>query len=113
MQLKMNEAKHCIAEAIKAKLVPLIAGSPAVGKSSIVHEIAKEYGLKVIDVRLAQCDPCDLMGFPHIDKETGKAHYAPMGTFPIVGDEIPEGFNGWLVFLDEFTSASRAVQAAA
>ena len=113
MQLKMNEAKHCIAEAIKAKLVPLIAGSPAVGKSSIVHEIAKEYGLKVIDVRLAQCDPCDLMGFPHIDKDTGKAHYAPMGTFPIVGDEIPEGFNGWLVFLDEFTSASRAVQAAA
>lgn len=36
-----------------------------------------------------------------------------METFPIEGDPIPEGFNGWLLFLDEFTSASLAVQAAA
>ena len=36
-----------------------------------------------------------------------------METFPIEGDEVPEGFNGWLLFLDEFTSAMPAVQAAA
>lgn len=36
-----------------------------------------------------------------------------MSTFPIESDDVPEGFNGWLLFLDEFNSASPAVQAAA
>lgn len=42
-----------------------------------------------------------------------------MDTFPIEGDELPvnpatgQKYNGWLLFLDEFNSASRAVQAAA
>lgn len=111
--MTINQAQSAIAQCIRAKLVPLIAGSPAVGKSSIVHQIAKDYGLKVIDVRLAQCDPTDLLGFPTIDKESGKAHYAPMSTFPLESDSIPAGFSGWLLFLDEFTSATRAVQAAA
>ena len=35
-----------------------------------------------------------------------------METFPLEGDPIPEGYNGWLLFLDEFNSASTAVQAA-
>ena len=113
MKVTIAEAKSLIIEAIQAKLVPLIAGSPAVGKSSIVHDIAKEFGLKVIDLRLAQCDPCDLMGFPSVDEKTGKAKYVPMNTFPIEGDEIPKGYNGWILFMDEFTSAMRAVQAAA
>ena len=36
-----------------------------------------------------------------------------METFPIEGDPIPEGYSGWLLFLDEFNSASLGVQAAA
>jgi len=36
-----------------------------------------------------------------------------METFPIESDAVPSGYNGWLVFLDEFTSAPKAVQAAA
>lgn len=35
-----------------------------------------------------------------------------MSTFPIEGDEVPKGFNGWLLFLDEFNSAPIAVQSA-
>lgn len=34
-----------------------------------------------------------------------------METFPLEGDPIPEGYSGWLLFLDEFNSASIAVQA--
>jgi len=37
----------------------------------------------------------------------------PMNTFPIVGDPLPDGYSGWVLFLDEFNSASPAVQAAA
>lgn len=32
--------------------------------------------------------------------------------FPTVGKEIPAGYNGWMIFLDELPSASRATQAA-
>jgi hypothetical protein len=94
-----------------AKLVPMLVGSPGCGKSQIVHQIAANFGLKVIDLRLSQCDPTDLMGFPHI--EGNKAGYKPMETFPIEGDPLPHGYNGWLLFLDEMNAASTAVQAAA
>lgn len=108
----IHEASALIEACIKAKIVPFIKGSPGIGKSQIVYAIAKKYGLKVIDIRLAQCDPVDLMGFATIDKTTGKGYYAPMATFPIKGDKVPDGYNGWLLFMDELTSAPRALQAA-
>lgn len=110
MQVKISQAISMITQIIKAKLVPMLVGSPGTGKSQIIHQIAKEYSLKVIDLRLSQCDPCDIMGFPQITNN--KAGYVPMETFPVEGDSIPDGYNGWLLFLDEFNSASPAVQAA-
>lgn len=111
MQVKISQAIVMITKFIKAHLVPMLVGSPGSGKSQIIHQIAKEYGLKVIDLRLSQCDPTDLLGFPHIEGK--KAGYLPMDTFPIEGDVIPAGYNGWLLFLDEFNASSPAVQAAA
>ena len=110
MQVKINQAAQMITKFIRAKIVVMLSGSPGIGKSHIVHQIAKEHGLKIIDLRLAQCDPCDLMGFPMIDGE--KARYKPMDTFPIEGDDIPKGYNGWLLFMDELNSAAPAVQSA-
>lgn len=62
MALSVNilQARELMTHLIKAQLVPNLIGSPAIGKSSICHAIADEYGLKVIDMRLAQCDPTDL-----------------------------------------------------
>jgi hypothetical protein len=111
MQVNSKQATSMITSFIKAQLVPMLSGSPGCGKSQIVKDIANNYNLKVIDLRLSQCDPTDLSGFPTIVGK--KAGYVPMNTFPIEGDEIPEGFNGWMLFLDEFNSASQAVQAAA
>jgi len=99
--------------ALKAKLIPMLKGSPGIGKSFIVKKLAADYKLFPIEVRLAQCDPTDLLGFPFIDKDADRARYVPMGTFPLVGDPIPAGYNGWLVFLDEFNGAEAAVQKAA
>lgn len=48
-----------------------------------------------------------------VDPVTGKACYKPLDTFPIEGDTVPNGYNGWLVLLDELSSAPRAIQAAA
>ena len=111
MQVKVSQAISMITGFIKAKIVPMLEGSPGTGKSQIIHQIAKNYGLKVIDLRLSQCDPTDLLGFPNI--VGNRAGYVPMVTFPIEGDALPEGHNGWLLFLDEFNSAPLAVQAAA
>jgi len=111
MKVRLSQAHDMIVQCIKVGLVPIVKGSPAVGKSSIVHQIAKEFDLKVIDLRLAQCDPTDLLGFPNT--ANGRGRYVPMETFPIEGDEIPKGYDGWLLFMDEFTSAPRGVQAAA
>ena len=83
------------------------------GKSSIAHQVAAQLGLKVIDIRLAECDPTDIQGFPYFDQETKKASYFPLNTFPTEHDSIPQGYNGWLIFLDEFSNAPMAVQAAA
>lgn len=110
MQVKVSQAVSMLTTFIKAKLVAMMDGSPGIGKSQIVHQIAKEYGLKIIDIRLSQCDPTDLLGFPRIVGD--RAGYAPMNTFPLEGDPVPAGYNGWLLFFDEFNSASHAVQAA-
>ena len=102
-----------VTDFIKAGIVPMIHGSPGIGKSQIVHQIAEAHGLKLVDMRLSQCDPTDLAGFPQIDAARGKAGYLPMDTFPLEGEAPPTGYNGWLLFFDEANSAPKAVQAAA
>lgn len=117
MKVRISQAISMITKLIRAGLVPMMKGSPGMGKSAIVYQIAKTHNLKVIDLRLSQCDPTDLLGFPTILGD--KAGYKPMETFPIVGDAFPinpetkEPYAGWILFLDEFNSASNAVQAAA
>ena len=113
MQVKFSQAERMATKCMKSKLVPAIVGSPGCGKSQIAKNIGRAFNLKVIDIRLAQSDPTDLNGFPHIYEARRKAGYIPMDTFPIEGDPIPEGYDGWLVFMDEFNSAPLAVQAAA
>jgi MoxR-like ATPase len=60
MSMNCQKAKESITTCIKAKLVPFLRGSPGVGKSSIIAEIAKDFNLKFIDFRLSQADPVDL-----------------------------------------------------
>jgi len=112
IQVNMIQARENIIRIFKAKLVPFLAGSPGCGKSDLFKDIANEFNLKLIDLRLSQCDPTDLLGFPHIDKEARRASYVPMTTFPLEGDPIPKGYSGWLLLLDEMNHADRSVQKA-
>jgi len=123
MNLTLNptDLSAAIIRILQAGLVPHVEGSPGVGKSDIARAVSKTLNLKIIDLRLSQCDPTDLMGFPNV--QGIKARYVPMETFPIKGDSLPvemdengtitHTYDGWLLFLDELPSASRAVQAAA
>lgn len=111
MEIKPSQATSIIATLLKARLVPILCGSPGIGKSQIYQQVADMFNLLLIDVRLGQCDVTDLNGFPTIVGK--KASYVPMDTFPIEGDAIPEGYSGWLILFDEITSAVPALQAAA
>lgn len=107
-----NKAVALVERALRKQITPILKGSPGIGKSDIMRQIAKKRNLKLIDIRLAQIDPVELNGFPNF-LDNGKATYAPMDIFPTMEDEVPEGYKGWLLFFDEITSANRAVQAAA
>jgi hypothetical protein len=105
--------QELIPKVLKAKLMPMVHGSPAIGKSAIAKHIAKAFNLFLIDIRLSQYEPTDLLGFPQLDLKRQKAGYMPMDTFPLEGEEIPKGYSGWLLFFDEFNSATQSVQKAA
>lgn len=108
--LPPKECKKQIIKCLLKGVVPMVTASPGVGKSAIMAQIADEYNLELVDLRLSQCAPEDLMGLPMRTKD--KATFVPFSTFPIEGDPLPAGKEGWLLFLDEFNSAPKSVQAA-
>lgn len=106
-----QQAKVLVQDCMNAGLVPLLKGSPGTSKSSIIARIAKENNLKLIDIRLAQIDEVELNGFPDLSGE--KATYKQFDIFPTKGTKLPEGYDGWLLFFDELTSADKIKQGAA
>jgi hypothetical protein len=81
-----------------------IHGSPGIGKSYIVNDIASKSGLEIIDIRLSQLDAVDLRGIPTINNDQTK--WMPPVFLPTEADS--EG----ILFLDELNSAPLSVQAA-
>lgn len=108
-----RKVRQFMIEILEAGLVPYVHSSPGMGKSAITRSIAQDAGLKMIDHRLSTSSPEDLSGLPRFNDQ-GFAEFAPFADlFPIEGTTPPEDKNGWLVFLDEFPSAPKSVQAAA
>lgn len=107
--VSLKRAAKLLKIGLNAKSVLMLKSAPGLGKSSIIKELAAEAKLKVIDVRLSQCEPTDLNGLPFI--VDGRASYNPFDIFPVSTDKIPEGYKGWLLLLDEANSADRSVLA--
>ena len=111
--LTQNQLIKYIPIAMKANIVPFITGQPGAGKSSIVKRVAEEWNMHLIDLRLSQLLPYDLLGLISPNTEKSKASYLPLNTFILEGDEIPNGKKGVILFLDEFNSADKSTMAAA
>src|SRR6188768_3070783 len=84
-----NEIECTIAEA--AELLEIMTeqndavmlwGGPGIGKSSIVHQLGKKRGRKVIDFRTNIREPVDVRGIPVPDLEAGVTRW-------LVPDELP------------------------
>lgn len=89
---------------LKTDTPVFLHGSPGIGKSYIVNDIAQREQLAIIDVRLSQLDAVDLRGIPTI-KENQTVWMPPVF---LPTDANSEG----ILFLDELNSAPLSVQAA-
>lgn len=105
VSVKASDLSKSITSLVEQKVPTFLWGSPGIGKSSIVKQIAEKKGVDFIDLRLALMDPTDLKGIPFYDKESHTALWAPPAFLPKTGDGI--------LFLDELNSAPPSVQASA
>ena len=93
----------------------MLWGAPGVGKSQSVREIAKiiedrtDKKVNIVDVRLLLFNPIDLRGIPTTDKNKENAIWLKPKIFDM--DESDKVVN--ILFLDEISSCTPAVQAAA
>ncbi len=83
---------------IKSGRALFVWGPPAIGKSSLVHQLGARMGLPVLDFRLLYRQPVDLLGLPSI--ENGRTHFNPPADFPMDGEGI--------FFLDELGQSERS-----
>lgn len=95
---------------LKADVPAFLHSSPGIGKSALCKQVADTLNLKLIDIRLTDMEPTDIVGLPNF--VDGKSSFVPFDTFPLDTDEVPEGYEGWLIVLDEFNSAHESVMAA-
>ena len=84
------------------RLWPFIWGSPGVGKSSIIGQLARSLNLALRDIRALLLDPVDLRGLPYV--ADGRSKWATPEFLPQEGAGI--------LLLDELNSAPAMVQAA-
>ena len=85
----------------------MLWGPPGVGKSQIIDGIARAHGVRLIDIRLSQMEPTDLRGVPF-----RKGDLVEWSVPALLPDAARHGERG-ILFLDEITSASPTVTAAA
>src|SRR5512134_2662413 len=85
----------------------MLWGAPGVGKSRIIAQIAARHGVPLLDIRLSQLEPTDLRGIPF-----RKGELVEWSVPSMLPDARRHGARG-ILFLDELTSASPTVSAAA
>ena len=102
------EVKSLVEITLEAGISALVLGHPGVGKSAMAAELAHEYDMPLIDIRLAQRDPAELAGVYFPDhSQNCLSLYAPDWVMRAVAEPV-------LVFLDEINAAvTRLHQAAA
>ncbi len=85
----------------------MIWGPPGVGKSELVAQVAQQHSVPLIDIRLSQLEPSDLRGIPF--RTDGLVEWAVPRMLP----DVERHGGAGILFLDEITSATPAVSAAA
>lgn len=82
-----SQVAMCLQELINANLPAMMWGSPGLGKSDIVRQLAEKTGRQLIDLRLLLLDPTDLKGIPYYNPTTNSMEWAAPGELPPIVDE--------------------------
>lgn len=97
-----------VRQCLQAGVSVLLRGHPGCGKSAMAAQLAREMGLPMVDIRLAQKDPAELGGVYVPNRENRVLELYPPDWVQQVCDEPA------FVFLDEINAAvSKLHQAAA
>ncbi len=105
--MKAKELSKSLEKLIESQIPVFVWGSPGIGKSSIIKQIATDKGLEFVDLRLSLLDPTDLKGIPFFDKDNHEAVWASPNFLPKNPD------SKGILFLDEINTAPPSVQASA
>jgi MoxR-like ATPase len=107
MQVTPNQASRILERLLRADGTPpvYLEGAPGVGKSSIVHQVAQNLELPVLDVRAAYLTPPDLIGLPALERDSGRTTY-------YLPEFLPEANTKGVLVLEELPSAAPAIQVA-
>jgi len=106
--MRATDITNTITKLIIQQLPVFVWGSPGIGKSSIVKQIANDMDMNFIDLRLSLLDPTDLKGIPFFDASSKQGVWAKPSFLPN-SDDTSKG----ILFLDEINSAPPSVQASA
>ncbi len=85
----------------------MLWGTRGVGKSSIVRQLAEQFGVPLVDLRLTTIEPVDIRGAIYADDQLARTVWFPPEFLPTA--EQPEG----VLFLDELTAADQRLQISA
>jgi MoxR-like ATPase len=102
-----DTALQALGICVSARIPVLLWGNPGEGKTAVV-ESAREHGWAVETVIISQSEPSDFAGLPVVGAD-GSVHLAP----PAWARRLAEHPGPSIAFLDEFSQAAPALQAAA
>jgi hypothetical protein len=95
------------ADPVLRRRATMLWGTRGVGKSSVVAQVAAEFDVPLVDLRLTTLEPVDIRGAIYADERSAKTVWFPPEFLP--GPETPEG----ILFLDELTAADQRLQVSA
>ena len=98
-----SELVESINISLGARRPMMIWGSPGIGKSDIISQVAAANKIDLRDVRMLLLDPVDLRGIPKVNGN-GQAEWCP----PVFLPQDPKSKG--ILFLDELPSATQLVQ---
>ncbi len=95
-----KEIAQSLEAVVRMRRPSFLWGSPGIGKSAVVRQVAAKMDLELVDVRISLLDPVDLRGLPKV--ANGHTEWAPPIFLPRKGKGI--------LFLDEMNAAGQMVQ---
>ncbi len=109
--MNLTDAARVLLSAVAAQIPVFFTGTPGIGKSSLMKQVAAQLGLTYVEVRPAQMEPIDVRGLPHFDdtlREDGRR--TTLWSMPDFLAAVNEGPS--LLNIEELPNATQSVQSA-